>query len=106
MYHVKQRELDCNKQKYIFTRHSITTEKQSSAEPGTMIDMNDPKMDNGLYTNFDGVVCFHDDVIKWNIFRVTSLLCGEFTGHRLILRTKASEAGLGCFLWFAPEPTV
>ena len=23
----------------------------------------------------------HDDVIKWNIFRVTGHLCGEFTGH-------------------------
>ena len=31
-----------------------------------------------------------------NIFRVTGLLCGEFTGHRWIPRTKASDA-------FAPE---
>ena len=25
-----------------------------------------------------------DDVMKWNIFRVTGRLCGEFTGHRWI----------------------
>ena len=38
-----------------------------------------------------------------NIFRVTGHLCGEFTGDRWIPRTKASDAGLWCFLWFAPE---
>ena len=45
----------------------------------------------------------HDDVIKVNIFRVTGHLCGEFTGHRWIPLTKASEAELWCFLWSAPE---
>ena len=40
-----------------------------------------------------------------NIFRVTGLLCGEFTGHRWIPRTKASDVELWCFLWSAPEPT-
>ena len=34
-----------------------------------------------------------------DIFRVTGHLCGEFTGHRWIPRTKASDAGLSCFLW-------
>ena len=38
-----------------------------------------------------------------NIFRVTGHLCGEFTGHRWIPRTKASAAELCCFLWSAPE---
>ena len=38
-----------------------------------------------------------------NIFRVTGPLCGEFTGHRLIPRTKASEAELCCFLSSVPE---
>ena len=28
---------------------------------------------------------YHDDVIKWNIFRVTGHWCGEFTGHRWII---------------------
>ena len=32
-----------------------------------------------------------------NIFRVTGPLCGEFTGHRWILRTKASDAELYFF---------
>ena len=35
--------------------------------------------------------------------RVTGPLCGEFTGHRWIPRTKASHAELCCFLWSAPE---
>ena len=38
-----------------------------------------------------------------NIFGVTGPLCGEFTGPRWIPRTKAGDAGLGCFLWSAPE---
>ena len=38
-----------------------------------------------------------------NIFLVTGHLCGEFTGHRWIPRTKASDAELWYFLWFASE---
>ena len=38
-----------------------------------------------------------------NIFHVTGHLGVEFTGHRWIPRTKASDADLWCFLWFAPE---
>ena len=37
-----------------------------------------------------------------NIFRVTDHLCGEFTGHRWIPRTKACDAELWCLLWSAP----
>ena len=44
---------------------------------------------------------FHDDVIKWNIFRVTGHLWGEFAGHRWLPRTKASDAEIWCFLWSA-----
>ena len=36
-----------------------------------------------------------------NIFRVTGPLCGEFTGHRWIPLTKASDVELWCFLWSA-----
>ena len=38
-----------------------------------------------------------------NIFRVTGHLCREFTGHRWIPRTKASDSELWCFLWSTPE---
>ena len=38
------------------------------------------------------MIC-HDDVIKWNIFRVTGPLCGEFTGHRWIPRTEVQWRG-------------
>ena len=41
----------------------------------------------------------HDDIINGNIYRVTGPLCGEFTGHRWIPLTKASDAELWCFLW-------
>ena len=41
-----------------------------------------------------------------NIFRGTGLLWGKFIGHRWIPLTKASDAGLWCFLWSAPEHTV
>ena len=34
-----------------------------------------------------------------NIFRVIGHLCGEFTVHWSIPRTKASDAELWCFLW-------
>ena len=37
-----------------------------------------------------------------NIFRVTGLLCVEFTGRRWIPLKKASHAELWCFLRFAP----
>ena len=37
-----------------------------------------------------------------NIFRVTGHLCGEFTGHRWILLTKASDAELWCFFYLHP----
>ena len=40
----------------------------------------------------------HDDVIKWKHVPLTGQLCGEFTGHRWISRTKASDAELWCFL--------
>ena len=41
-----------------------------------------------------------------NIFRVTGPFCGEFTGHRWIPLTKASDAELWCFLWSGLEQTV
>ena len=45
-----------------------------------------------------------DDVIQWKFPALLTLcVCGEFTGHQWILLTKASDAGLWCFLWNAPE---
>ena len=44
--------------------------------------------------------------LNGSIFRVTGLFCGEFTGHRRIPCTKASDAELWCFIWSAPETTV
>ena len=41
-----------------------------------------------------------------NIFHVTGPLCGEFTGHRCIPLTKASDGDIWCVLWFAREQTL
>ena len=41
-----------------------------------------------------------------DIFRGYGPLWGEFTDHRWIPLTKASDAELWCFLWSAPESTV
>ena len=51
-------------------------------------------MVSGLGCNgLPGSCTYHfDDVIKWKYFRVTGLLCGKFTGHRRIPRTKANYA--------------
>ena len=38
-----------------------------------------------------------------NFFRITGHLCGDFTGHPWIPRTKASDVELWCFLWHAPQ---
>ena len=48
----------------------------------------------------------HDDVIKWKHFPRYWPFVREFTGHRWIPLTKASDAGLWCFLWSAPKQTV
>ena len=69
---------------------------------------------NGLVPNWLQVITWNSDdpvhlrIIvmtssNGNIFRVTGHLCGEFTGHRWIPLTKASDAGLWCFLWSASE---
>ena len=41
-----------------------------------------------------------------NIFRVTGLLRGKFSGHRWLPLTNASDAELWCLLLCAPEQTV
>ena len=53
----------------------------------------------------DGIdaVCTMMTSSNGNNFRVTGPLCGEFTGLRWILHTKASDAELWCFLWSACE---
>ena len=47
-----------------------------------------------------------DDLMKWKHFLCYWPLCGEFTDHRWIPLTKASDAELWCFPWTAPEQTV
>ena len=55
---------------------------------------------NSLLTH----ICTHGECLlvmmtssNGNMFRVTGLLCGEFTGHRWIPHIKASDAELWCF---------
>ena len=52
------------------------------------------------YLKFESIIgAFMMTSSNGNIFRITSHLCGEFTGLRWIPRTKASDAELWCFLW-------
>ena len=56
---------------------------------------------NELFFTQYKIFCFHNNMMtssNGNIFRVTGHLCGEFTGHRWIPRTKASDAELWYFL--------
>ena len=48
-------------------------------------------------SQYKGVVLHMMASSNGNIFRVTGPLCGEFTGHRWIPLTKASDAELWCF---------
>ena len=45
----------------------------------------------------DNQALWHDDVIEWKKIPVIGHLCGEFTGHRWIPLTKASDAELWSF---------
>ena len=54
-----------------------------------------------MMTSSNGKKKKKKDIIKWEHFRVTGPLCREFTGHRWIPLTKASDAELWCFLRFA-----
>ena len=65
-----------------------------------------PRTVNISSVNFilkNNLTYLHDDVIKWEHFRVTDPLCREFTSNRLIPPTKTSDAELWYFLWSAPE---
>ena len=53
---------------------------------------------HGLWTRFERCMMTSSN---GNTFRVTGLLCGEFTGCRWIPITKASDAELWRFLWSA-----
>ena len=43
---------------------------------------------------------YYDDVMKWKQYPRYWSFCGKFTSHRWILRTKANDAELCCFVWF------
>ena len=51
----------------------------------------------------NGVAPPHETSSNGNVFRVTGHLCGEFTGHRWIPHTQASDTELWCFLWSVRE---
>ena len=61
-------------------------------------------IDAGIYPIFYAVLplCMMTSSNR-NFFSVTGPLCGDFTGHRWIPLTKASDAELWHFLWAASE---
>ena len=91
--------------------HSLVTgefsaQRTSNAENVSMwlwfLSARVPAVDN--FSCYRGI-CLYFMMTSWNgnIFGVTDHLCGEFTGHRWIPRTKASDWELWCFLWSPPE---
>ena len=60
----------------------------------------------GTVVGYNSVNRFMMTSSNGNNFRVTGPLCGEFSGHRWIPLTKASDTELWCFLWSVPEWTV
>ena len=80
------------------TREELTLGSGSFSAMQAMIDTTETlKSNSTLHQNIYVITSS-----KGNIFRVTGPLCGEFTGHRWIPHTKASDAELWCFLWSAP----
>ena len=71
--------------------------------PGRITNEHSHKQWNILSTCNCYLGKYHNDVIKWELFRDTGTLCGGFTGHRWIPLTKSSDAELWCFLWSMPE---
>ena len=52
------------------------------------------------------IYCCQDDIIKWKHIPRYWSFGREFTGHRWIPLTKASDGELLCFLWFVHEQMV
>ena len=69
-----------------------------AVSPSNLLDISYKPFVNNINTS-------HNLSIKMYllIFCVIGHLCGEFTRHWWIPRTKASEAELWCFLWSTPE---
>ena len=60
---------------------------------------NDTRICSSSSSSYCNVISLwsHDDVINWKHFPRYWPFCGEFTGHRWIPRTKASDAELWIF---------
>ena len=84
----------CNLQPLSINKEITSSWKQS--------DCYGAKTDYTLYKGIFGMMTSSSG----NIFRVTGPLWGEFTDHRWIPFTKASDAGFWYFLWSVPEQTV
>ena len=71
-------------------------EQENSTRPNTEfgIENNPGTLDSGCWPNLLLAIMTSSN---GNIFRVTGPLCGEFTGHRWIPLTKASDAELDVF---------
>ena len=57
-----------------------------------------------LFTRRGGMTVMTSSIKKR--IRITGLLRAQFTDHRWIPRTKASDAELSCLLWSVPEPAL
>ena len=80
----------------------INTDKNIAANDTRRFLMHALKASGARRTN--KTTFSHEDVIMWEYF--PRYCCGEFTGDRWILLTKASDAEFWSFLWSAPGQTV
>ena len=84
--------VNINQHNLVFVmKYDINAYLQNSKRENLQVPLTD-EIIGGMMTSSNG-----------NIFRVTDHLCGEFTVHRWILHTKASDAELWSFLWSAHE---
>ena len=83
--------LMCHMSVFSSVTHELVSIRQS-LDTNDMAVNTDQEIQQSVITSSNG-----------SFFRVTGPLCGEFTGPLWIPHTKASDAKLWCFLWFAPE---
>ena len=109
-YHYNFADIDMDSSTRIFWAIMATMEAclqrfqwRAGQSPWLSFRFNDCITVNCKHTIILSPPCFMMTSSSGNIFRVTGHLCGEFTGHRWIPRTKASDAELWCFLWSVPE---
>ena len=86
---------------YNFYGHQFSEHISCVSDGNLVINRNESRFDLLVFDYYQFVSM--KTLSNGNIFHVTGHVCGEFTGHRWITRTEASDAALWCFLSSVPE---